>query len=388
MKKLGGMNDVLRVEPQLPAVQEDGDSADDIDVRHHLALLRRRFWVIALCFVVVFTLVAVWTFRATPEYQATAKLLVERRVPQMAALGQMGETRDDNYYTTQVKLITSKAVLQKALEDPRVAKIFSPEADAGPAPGLLTSLRRELRHVLSGDSVRETEPWEKLQEAVNVTPVRDSDLVQVSVRRESPRQATQLANAVTQAYVDHTIAMEKETAGEVFELLQKQMKEQERALGDAEDRLIEYREQTNVAELGKGSASPQLDRWRKLNDEHTAVQVRRIELSVAAEDIAQRRRQGASPMDLLSVTKVRNDMAVMELVDEREKVRMERSTALRMHGERHPEVLALTDRLAYVESRLRAAAERVASRDSIMKTPLASAGTTRRTRCGPSTRCF
>jgi capsular exopolysaccharide synthesis family protein len=344
----------------LPAVQGEDEEEDDIDLRHHLSLLRRRMWVIVLCFVVVFTLVAVMTFRATPVYEATAKLLIERRVPQMAALGQVGERRDEKYYTTQIRLITSKAVLQKALERSDVQEVFEKQEEAPPEGGLVSSIRRELAHVFGSENVRDAEHWERLQERVSVSPVRESDLVKVSVRSRSPRQAQLLANSVSQAYVAYTISREKQNAGEVFELLQKQMKEQEETLQEAEDRLIDYREKTNVAELNTNASNPDMDRWRKLSEEHTAVQVRRIELSVATNDIAQRRRQGAGPMELLSVTKVRNDPAVLDLVEAREKVRMERSTALRIHGERHPSVIELSDQLAYVESRLRDAIERVA----------------------------
>ena len=96
---------------QTPVIQEGS-----VELRQHLGLLRARFWTILACAVVVFTLVAVRTFRATPTYEASARLLVERRLPQLTPLDGVQERRDDGYLGTEVNLITSRAVLEEALK--------------------------------------------------------------------------------------------------------------------------------------------------------------------------------------------------------------------------------------------------------------------------------
>ena len=69
------------------------------DIRRHLGIIRTRFWVIFACVVVVFTLTAIRTFRAIPIYEASAMLLIERTLPQVAPFGGLRERTDEGYFS-------------------------------------------------------------------------------------------------------------------------------------------------------------------------------------------------------------------------------------------------------------------------------------------------
>jgi len=391
---------------QTPVVQDTG-----LEIRQHLGLLRARFWTILACLVVVFTIAAVRTFRATPIYQASARLLIERRVPELTPLEGLQERRDRRYGATEVKLITSRAVLEEALQDEKLAEMFKGSGGLEMPPvGLFASVLRGVRRMFTTGPVRTPEPWEMLSGVVQAQAIRDTNLVDVNVQGPSAEQNARIANAVAEAYVGYTVELRKESAGEAFELLQQQRKEQEQALTEAEDGLLEYRQLTTIPHLGSPDGdSAVTDRLKALNDQYTTVQMRRMELSVAAKAIAQAQNDGqdinallavreiredqalssllqslkeeqrqiqsrrieldaameaiAEARDngdgiasLLAIEMVRKDPAVMEIRERLTQAEMEIGAGLRAYGEKHPHVLALHGQREYLASRLREAA--------------------------------
>ena len=51
---------------------------EEVTLRHYLHVLRKRWGVIAACFVVVVSIVAVRTYLQQPIYRAAARVLIER----------------------------------------------------------------------------------------------------------------------------------------------------------------------------------------------------------------------------------------------------------------------------------------------------------------------
>ncbi|KPK65281.1 MAG: hypothetical protein AMK73_03465 [Planctomycetes bacterium SM23_32] len=336
------------------------DEVREFDIRHHFGVIRSRFWTIVACAVVLFTVAVLYTFQATPIYEASARLLIERRAPQVSPFEDMQERRDKEYFATQVSLITSRAVLDKALEDDRLTGLFQAEDMRQMArPGLWHSAFREVRAVLGYEPVRPVEAWELLREIVGVRPVKDTNLVDILVRAPDANVASLVANLVAQAYVDYSVAARQQSAGEAFEMLQRQMKEQEKALVKAEDDLLTYREQTTIPELGTpNEQSPVLTRRRALNDEFTRVQLKRIELGVVVQANLGTGEEPQDLEELLSISIVRSDPAVAELYGRLTQIDLDLQGALRSFGLKHPEVVALNDEREHVLSGLREAMAR------------------------------
>ncbi len=287
-----------------------------VHIRRHLGVIRSRFWTILACVVVVFTLVAIRTFKATPVYEASARLLIERRPPQFTAFDELYERRDEKYFATQVKLVTSKGALEEALKNERVKKLFKDKSHLDTSrPGFLAAARREMRAVLGGKSASPVEPWERLRRVVQVKPVADTTLVDIRVQRANGTQAALVANAVAQAYIDYSVQIRQESAVDAFQMLQQQRKEQEEALTKAEDALLAYREKTTIPLLGSPDENNAvMQRLRTLNDAYTSVQLQRLELSAAAKAISRAQQEDADLGSLLSVGRVRSDPALSNLL--------------------------------------------------------------------------
>ncbi len=296
---------------QAPVLQEAG-----IDVRQCLGLLRARFWTVLACLVVVFTLAAVRTFRAAPVYEASARLLIERRYTGLTPLEGVRERGEENNLETEVNLMTSRAVLEEALKDERLARLFggTDSVDA-PRPGLFAQAVGGVRNLFGSEPNRPLEAWERLQNALKAQRVRETNLVYLKARGSDPVASALVANAVAEAYVSHTVALRQANAFEAFEMLQVVRKEQEVALTSAEDALLKYRKEATIPLLGPpGEGSAVVDRLKALDDEYTGVQMRRIELSVAAKAIAQAQGNGQDVDSLLAIREIREDPGLGNLL--------------------------------------------------------------------------
>jgi len=76
----GGSDEATRkVQPLFPKVAGAEQDAEGIDLREILAVLRRRFAVIAGCAIVLMALATVKIYQLTPRYTAQATLMLEQQ---------------------------------------------------------------------------------------------------------------------------------------------------------------------------------------------------------------------------------------------------------------------------------------------------------------------
>ncbi len=333
----------------------EGDMGSGIRV--HLGVLRRRWPAMLACVVVVVTLTALYTFNKTPVYRASARLLIERRVPQLTLFDTVQQVQDQAYFGTQLALITSREILEKAIKDDPdqwLSSVFTGGEDAELRnPGLVATVREKVNAVLSAEPTRRPEPWEQLAGTVQARPVKDTNLVDVTVEGTSPDLAARVANAVARAYVDYSVTARQEDAGQAFDLLQVQRREQEVALKQAEDELLDYCEKTAIQQLAAGEGDTLVtSRMERLGEEFTAIQLQRISLSVASK-ACERAMQGKDQaMALLGVKFIREDPTVSWLNQQVVQVDQQMKAASQVYGPKYPEVTALGMRLEDLQVQL------------------------------------
>ena len=148
-----------------------------LNIRQYLQILSRRRWVVITFFVVVMTIVTIATFKMKPVYQATTQLLIEKEYTQLAY--QEGITVDisgTDYYLTQYKIIKSRSLARKVIEELNLDK--HPEFTSANKDTVDLFLKR-----------------------IIVRPIRNTRLVNLSAESHSPELATKIANTLAEFYV-------------------------------------------------------------------------------------------------------------------------------------------------------------------------------------------
>jgi len=199
----------------------------------YLSVIRRRIWTVVAVLVVITTIGTVNAFRAPKIYQAAAKVLVERqssRLIRMDALSQDGGGWDPEFYSTQVELIRSQAVMEKALEQKGVAALFHSEPQNAKRSSWVREATKTGAALLGFMPAPPPEAWERLRSEVSANIIRDTHFILIKSQGANPQRAATLVNAVAAALEQYTVERRMENLGDVFLFLEKEKKKQEQLL--------------------------------------------------------------------------------------------------------------------------------------------------------------
>src|SRR4051812_47660798 len=176
-----------------------------------MAVVYRRRWPALVVFATVFGLLLARSFRTTPTYEATARILIEADTPNVVSFEDVVETnrRTLDYFQTQYRLLASRALAQRALEMSGLinerafqSKAHREEAaNANPLDAVRAFFSRqpEPREADTESLVQDRSDSPAVRRFLNeltVTPVRNSRLVDVTFTSTDRVIAQRGANAI------------------------------------------------------------------------------------------------------------------------------------------------------------------------------------------------
>jgi len=327
--------------------------------RYYLGLLRARIWLVVASIVVSGSLAAIYIFRAPNIYQARAIILIEKREPKVVRFDEVSPlaAADRDYYETQYKLLRSKAVLERALQDARLKglpELKIPEARSN----WLGEIKKTIKALLGITPSGPPEPWELLQRRITVDPLRGTQLVSVKSEATNPESAAKMANAVAEAFEQFHLERKFQTGNEAFRYLERQKEMQEKRVIEAENALQKLREQTKQVSLGEDQKeNPVLVRLSQLSDELTQVELKRIDVTAQYEVIkGALSRSGSASLSeneaLFAVPAVRADPSIGELRRELLEREQELDELSGVYGAEHPRLQIAQAKLSSVKAKL------------------------------------
>lgn len=228
------------------------------DLRDHWALLKRRRGVIVLCVASVVTATLVGSFLVTPLYRGTATVQIERQSPDILNVRELGSVDYSfaayaDFYQTQYRILSSDAVARKTVE--RLGLVSHPmfEADIS-SP----SLYARVRSLFPGTGPKvPTDPVDaaatRLQRKLEISPIRNSHLVEVSWVSPDPMLASQIANAVVDSYIGFNIESSYKTSDQASEFLVDQIASLKKEIVDLEAKLQGYGEAKKIVSADDAS---------------------------------------------------------------------------------------------------------------------------------------
>jgi succinoglycan biosynthesis transport protein ExoP len=322
------------------------ESSEHHVLRSYFGILYRRRWTALAVFMVVFGLAAVRTFRTTPIYEATARIMIESDSPTVVSFQDTIETnrRANEYFQTQYRLLTSRTLAKRALvssglmTDPAFAVAV---ANTGPGPA---------DEAGDGDTPAETAAIRRFVGSLTVTPIRNSRLVDVTFSSTDPSVAWRGANAIVTAFMEQAADTRTTATRDAASFLTQMLAEQRAAVAQSEQALQQYRERGNTVSTGDRE-NIITERLVRLSEALTRARTERIQKQTAYERV---RDGGGDPAQYDTVPAVRDDVVVQRLkieVGELQRRKMDLGQSL---TDRHPEMVKVNAALEQAESRLRA----------------------------------
>lgn len=236
---------------------------DAVHLRDYVKVVYKRRWTAITAFLVVFLTVAIYTFTTTPIYQAKVQILIEKEATNVVDFKEAIEQNRvaDDYYQTQYRILQSRALARKTLDaaslwdnwqvDPKRqattvrGMVMAPvalvsgwfkTAPPPPDPG-------------SEETAAQSGAIDRFLAALQVSPLRNSRLVDVTFASPDPVLSARVANSVAAMYIAQNLEFKFLSSKEASDWLGERLGEQKKQVETSEQALQQYREQTDAVSL-------------------------------------------------------------------------------------------------------------------------------------------
>jgi capsular exopolysaccharide synthesis family protein len=337
------MSSDARAAPEVAPPPSTGD--DTIDLRQYAAMLLRRRWVILPVFVAVIVGTLVYTVRQPKVYQAVCTIIIDSAAPRVLDAQQVQDVVESgaggwmsrDYYETQYKILTSRAVATRVAE----------------RLGLGSNLR-----FLGLESVKDAAEQERLRAAADavgavqrrlrVEPIKDSRVVRLVVEDGDPELAAVIANAFADAYVTESLAVRSTTTQSASTWLEQQLADLEVKLETSGRALFDFKKRNDIVSTSwEDRQSMVSQRLTTINEALVRAKVERAQLQARAEAIdnvlaAMKRGETGSLESLPGITA---SVTVQTLKAKYYEARAECSGLATKYLEDHPAIRACNERV-------------------------------------------
>jgi polysaccharide biosynthesis transport protein len=288
----------------------------------------------ALAFVALLVAaVAAYSLLQPKQYLATAAVMIDARsADPLAAPGAGAAGQGPGYMATQIDLIQSERVAQRALR----------------SLGLVDNAqwRERWQTLTAGRGSYEAWVAAELLRKLEVRPSRESSVVNIAYLSPDPQFAASVANAFVDAYSGTTLDMKVEPARQYNNFFDERVKQLRTALEQAQGRLSAYQQAKGIV-----ATDERLDvenaRLSELSSQVVLLQ------GMAAESSS---RQGQG-----STKEVVSNMMIGTLTADLSRQEAKLTELKQRLGDRNPSVLELTANVDQLRQRLEAETRRVSS---------------------------
>jgi capsular exopolysaccharide synthesis family protein len=307
----------------------------DFDLKYGLKLLwGGKGWIVVSALLGV-GLGFLATYLQTPIYRAQALVQIDPPGQNISALSNPYPATAfnwfdyQNYYNTQYRIITSKALARKAIEKLELEE--APPFKGAREPALLFVAR------------------------VEVVPVPDTRLATIAVNHEDPQEATRWANTLAEAYLEQNLEAKIETTRNVYSWLQERLSAAEGDVESSEQILYEYTKEQGLF-VPKEGASIGSETLGKLNEEATSAKTERIELESILAQVEKVRKSGDS---LDSLPQIASDPLVQRLNMSKADLDVELVQLKNRYKEGHPKVKQVLTQIEQIQEAIDAQSEKI-----------------------------
>ena len=257
---------------------------DAIDLHAYWRVILRRRWIVIPFFAATVVVTGLVTLRQTKIYDATCTIVIDLQAPKVLDTQQMQDVVETGagamywsreYYETQYKVITSRAVAQRVADKLQLGANLKFLGLDGVGDG---AERERL--------LKKADPVSLVQRGLKVEPVKDSRIVRIRFEHPDPETAAILANSVAEAYIAENLAVKTSTTQNASEWLEQQLADLEVKLERSGKDLFDFKKQHDiVATSWEDRQSMVSQRLTATNEALTRARIQKAQLQARNEAI-------------------------------------------------------------------------------------------------------
>ena len=237
----------------------------EVHLSDYLNILLQRWKIALLVFLLVFLGTAVYTFVATPIYEAYATLQV-RKPSQGSMLKELG-MESESSLTTEIEVLQSRSLAEQVA---RRLNETLPATARRPVEKQVGDIQRSIRVVEMG---------------------KGSNMLRVSSVHSDPERARDLVNLLVEAYLETNVTAKTREAGKTVDFISEQLSGLKANLDQAEQALQEYKVQTGLTTLGPEGGSL-VGKVVGLEQQKAELNLKRHRVEYAIDTLQQALRRG------------------------------------------------------------------------------------------------
>ncbi len=224
------------------------------DLLSYWTVLRKRRWTVVAMLAVVFTVVLIATLKETPLYEAKALIEIEKENPNIVTAGDLFEIDSVNstFLETQYKVLETESLSRRVIRDLKLDRLaeFNPPRHWWSLPQLGTthsSAPPATANNPAPDSDAVYNSLKVFKDRLDIEPLKQSRLVEVSFESRDSVLAARVVNSLTSNYIDQNLELRWDAAEKASEWLSQQLVGVKVKLEKSEDEMQAIRPRQRVA---------------------------------------------------------------------------------------------------------------------------------------------
>jgi len=286
-----------------------------LNLREKLYIIGQRKWILIASVVVLFCLVAIGNFTATPIYKAITRLRIEPKMPEIGPFKELYSIsgRQLDYYNTQYKILKSRALAKKVLES------------------------------LPSQEASRLNP-EQLLGMVTIKPIAQSQLVDIAVVAPDPEFASLIANSWGDQFIRLTIESKLEAIQTALSQMTKKLDEQNETVKTAQQELMAYKERERIVS--------QDDIQNELNHLSDAYSSKKREREEKELQLSHLKKYAAQGLSLETFPQIRYHSIIMQLKNRLVQLQASLSQNSQRYKAKHPKMMQIQAEIETVKTSL------------------------------------
>ncbi|MEE8432460.1 MAG: polysaccharide biosynthesis tyrosine autokinase [Candidatus Desulfatibia sp.] len=343
---------------------------EQIDLRDYLRVILKRRWSIITVFAIIVVSVTIHTYTATPIYQATTRLIIDKENPNVMSIQEVMavDASGTDYYQTQYKIIESRNVARAVIKRLNLDK--NEEFVPKPRDNFLANLKRSVqktaaafkkavvallrtREVSSPQALKEYDSDYNLVSAfisrIEVKPIRNSRLVDVGFEAKDPVLAAKITNTLAQAYIEQNLDTKLKAVKGAVRWLHTRIVAERQKVEKAEQALLAYKTRHSiVTDFTSDVEKITAQKLAHLNTQIVEAESVRVEAETRYKQALALK---GTPDMLDSIPEVLNNNLIQQIKSMEVELYKRTSELSKKYGQKHPQMVAIRAELKTLQKR-------------------------------------
>ena len=258
------------------ALQTMASGSSDLGLQDLIRIFQKHKWTILVWIIVVVTAAVLLSLRMTPIYDAMARVSIQGQTPNYLNFkdnqNNANDSGDATSIDTDVRIMQSDSLAMLVIQKMGLDK--NPEFAGRQVE--TTNGGLPVSAVGGGDRATQQQLISKFHNSLHIQTVAGTTIIEVRFANPNPQLAAQVANSVTQTFIEQNIKARFESTMQAADWLSKQLADLQIKMETSQATLNDYQKEKGIVGLDDKS-NLTVDKLEELNKELTSAQADRIQ---------------------------------------------------------------------------------------------------------------